>query len=406
MHDLRQVQPGRRLDQLLELQEVARDGLGQRRRAVRRDDRERVDAGHGRGELLRDLRQGLQQAVEHGRLVELLVRLGPLLQRLGLGLAAGEDRGGLRRTLELGGPRLGRPERQLTGTTELVLGLGRLGGLDGGDALRLGLLLEAVALGVGGAAHGGVQLALGQGGLPLRDELLLREDLLLAGGGLERSGRRRQGLRAVRLGEDLRLPQVERALVVGHLGLGVDPLLLGQPARLGLGDLGLAADRGGRRAAHVEDVRAAAVVADLLDGERVEAQPLRAQRPGDGLEHLLGERLAVPDDLLHGQVADDGAQRTGELVRREAVDLLLLAAEALGGRADGDVLVVHLDDRDAGHVQRDALRRRGAVDLDRDPAGGHVEHRQLLDERQDEHAATGHHLLPRQVVRASCPCGR
>src|SRR5690606_16968437 len=195
-------------------------------------------------------------------------RLGALVHRLGLGLADRQGRGGLRltlgaqcvglrRTAGLLGlaaagtlDRLGLGERGATGllglTVEAGLLRGRLGGSDGGGlagvgggdlraATGLGLLLDPVALGVGGLADLRLEVALGQRGPTHGDLLLLGEDRLVAVGLGQRAGRGGVGLGGIGLGLDLGLLQRQRALGDRDLLLGDDARLLRGLARRRLG---------------------------------------------------------------------------------------------------------------------------------------------------------------------------
>ena len=122
------------------------------------------------------------------------------------------------------------------------------------------------------------------------------------------------------------------------LGLG----LLGQPLRLGLalarlalgvglGDGGLlGGDRlgDGRRALDLGDARlaqrleVAVLVADVADGEGVDAQPHVGEVAGRDLLHLLRELVAVLVDVLDRQRAEDGAQVALHRLQRDLGDLL------------------------------------------------------------------------------------
>ena len=87
-------------------------------------------------------------------------------------------------------------------------------------ALRLGLLLDLVARGVGGLADLGLELALGQRGLADGDLLLLGEDRLVAVGLGQRAGRGGLGGGGVGLGLDLGLLERQRPLGDRDLLLG------------------------------------------------------------------------------------------------------------------------------------------------------------------------------------------
>ena len=319
----------------------------------------------GAADLLGDLGEHLDQHLQHRGVVVVRERLGALVHRLGLGLPDREDRGGLGLTLGAGrvglrrttGPlglaaagaldRLGLGERGtagllgLTGEAGLLrLGLGgrdggrlaRLGGGDLGGPLGLGLLLDAVAVGVGGLADLGLELALGQRRLTHGDLLLLRRGS---------PGRGRPGPAARR-----RRPAPEAASVSalisacfsasarlddGDLLLGLDPGLLGLLPGVGLGDRRGLADPGGLGTTEVGEV--GAVVGDVLDLEGVEDQALAGQRVLGLVGDPLGEGRPVADDLLDGQAADDRAQRTGQDLLGERLDVAPAGSGSAGPRA-------------------------------------------------------------------------
>ena len=154
-------------------------------------------------------------------------------------------------------------------------------------------------------------------------------------------------------------------------------------------------DPRGLRPAEVGEV--AAVVGDVLDLERVEDQALAGQRALGLVGHALREGRAVADDLLDGQATDDRAQRTGEHLLGEGLDVGLLAEEALRAEPDLVGVAAHLHDRDAVEVELDALPRDRAADLHRDPAAGEVHRGELLDQRDDEDAAAEDDLLAGEV---------
>ena len=79
--------------------------------------------------------------------------------------------------------------------------------------------------------------------------------------------------------------------------------------------------------------------------------------------------------------ADDRAQRAGQHLLGERLDVVLLAEEPLGGEPDLVGVAADLDDRDALDVQLDALAGDRAADLHRDAAAGQVEGGELLHER-------------------------
>ena len=201
------------------------------------------------------------------------------------------------------------------------------------------------------------------------------------------------------------------------LGLG-DGLLGQQPGLLGLlpgqrlGDRRVLEDPGGLGPAEVLQV--GALGEDVLQLEGVQHQALVGHRVLGLLRDGRGERGPVADDLLDGQPADDRAQRAGEHLAGELLDLGLLVQEALGGGADRVLGAADLDDRHALQVGPDALLADRALDLDVDAAAGQVEHLQLLHHRHHEHRSAHDDLLAGQVggddtlgaLRSTGPCGR
>ena len=215
LQDVEQIDAGGVLDHLDGLQHVVVDLAGQRGRSFRGDDGEFVDAAHGGGDLLGDLRQHLDEHLQHRGLVVVRESGSPLVHGLrlggtdgegrgGLGLALGADGVGLRDAACLLGLAAARPfdclglsERGaalfLTLTGEacgLGLGLcvgdgGRLAGLgleDLGVAPSLGRGFGLVPLRVCRFADLGVELAVLQSGLAHGHLLLLGEDGLIAVG--------------------------------------------------------------------------------------------------------------------------------------------------------------------------------------------------------------------------------
>ena len=129
--------------------------------------------------------------------------------------------------------------------------------------------------------------------------------------------------------------------------------LLGRLAGVRLGDRRGLADPRGLRATEVGEV--AAVVGDVLDLEGVEDQALTGQRALGLVGDALREGGPVADDLLDGEAADDRAQRTGEHLLGEGLDVGLLAEEPLRTEPDLVGVAADLDDGDAVEVELDAL---------------------------------------------------
>src|SRR5262249_33866530 len=101
---------------------------------------------------------------------------------------------------------------------------------------------------------------------------------------------------------------------------------------------------------------------------------------------------------LDGQPTHDRAQRAGEHLARELLDLVLLVEEPLPRGPDRVGGTADLDDRHALQVAADALLAHRALDLDVDAAAGQAEAPQPLDDRAHEHRGAHDHLLAGQVV--------
>src|SRR5262249_28932192 len=107
---------------------------------------------------------------------------------------------------------------------------------------------------------------------------------------------------------------------------------------------------------------------------------------------------AVTDDLLDGQPTHDRAQRAGEHLARELLDLVLLVEEPLGGGADRVGGAADLDDRHALQVGADALLADRTLNLDVDAPAGQAEDLQPLYDRPDEHGRAHDDLLAGEVL--------
>ena len=242
--------------------------------------------------------QRLHEHLHHGGLAVLLVGLGGSRHCLRLGPPHCE----LGRRLGLTLESYGFGDRGTTGTLRLAL-LGAfdgvcvggqftgtpvgLGGSHGGcphafclrhrgRPLGFGVLLDAVALRVGGLADLHLQLLLGDACLSLGNLRLLGQDLLVASRLRQRSGRLGLGGGCVRLGLDLRLAQRKGAFGDGDLFLGSDPLSLRHLVGLGLRDVGGLANLRGLRATQIAQVGAVRV-GDVLDGEGVQGEALAGE---------------------------------------------------------------------------------------------------------------------------------
>jgi hypothetical protein len=149
-----------------------------------------------------------------------------------------------------------------------------------------------------------------------------------------------------------------------------------------------------------DELHVTRLVADGLDGERVDLQAGRGEVAlGRVLDGLL-ELLAVEVELLDGERADDRAQRALEHVLDDGVDGLLLGLEEPFRRvADGLVVGTDLERRDTLHRDLDALAGDGVGEVDVDLPRGELELADLMDEWQDDHAATAHDLEVAPPVR-------
>ena len=312
---------------------------------------------------------------------------GPGGGRLGLGLGAGH--GGL--SLGLG---------VQTGALGVGLGPQQRLGLGG-----LSLLLALVAGGVGGLAHGGVQLALGQGGLGLGRLLPDDGDLALLGGAGDRAGGVGVGLGLVRLGLELGLTQGQVALALGDLLAGGDLGVTGLTLGVGPRDAGVLLDA--LLLGHAQGLDVTAGVGDLGDLEHVDLQTHVGHDALGVVEDVALQGVAVGDEVGDRHVADDRAQGADERLPCGVGDGLVrvgLAQEALGGGAHLLVGVAHLDGGHGGDVDVDLVLVLGG-DLEADRGLGEGQVLDGLDDRQDEVASTGVDDLDRAPVRSGDQTG-
>ncbi len=104
------------------------------------------------------------------------------------------------------------------------------------------------------------------------------------------------------------------------------------------------------------------------------------------------ELVAVGDQVLDREPADDRAQVTVEDLADEVVHLALLGVqEARAGVGDRALVVADLEDRHAAHADRDLLDV-DALDLEHRLVGRHAEVLRLLQHGHDERAAAGDDL--------------
>ena len=123
---------------------------------------------------------------------------------------------------------------------------------------------------------------------------------------------------------------------------------------LGLGDLGIALHGRLMGCSQGGDVARAAVV-DRLDLERVDDQADLFHLRLGGVEDLLGQPLALADDLLDGHGADDRAQVAGEDPSGQHRHVILVLEEAPGRVGDALVVVADLEGDDRPAQQGDPL---------------------------------------------------
>ena len=167
-------------------------------------------------------------------------------------------------------------------------------------------------------------------------------------------------------------------------------LLRRLPVRLRLGDAGLLLHLGGVRGRQVLDV--AGGVVDLLDLQGVDDEAKLLHLLAGVAPRGLGEGLPLPDHLLHGEAADDGA----EMALEDVLDLLFeldlrLVEEAPGGVGDRGEVVADLVDDDRLDADRDALGRH-AGDVELGLVGIEGEVADALDTGHDEGTLAGDDL--------------
>src|SRR5690606_4596060 len=224
---------------------------------------------------------------------------------------------------------------------------------------------------------------------------LFRSDEAVLRGARELARGLRLGVRAVGLGLDGGLLEVEGLLPLGDLLGSLDDGELGGALGLGLGHLGELPGVGGLGAAEVgEVVRARG--GDVGDVEQVDLQALLGEVRLRGLDHTVREALAVRDDLLDRHVADDGAQRALERLLDDLGQQVLLGEEALGGAPHAFLVTTHLEvdrrlDRDLDAVLVHTL------DRDADLALLQRDGEALLQHGPHERPTTDHDALAREL---------
>jgi hypothetical protein len=333
------------------------------RRGVRRDraavaavdevDLAGLDLARGARDLGEDRVEVLQDEHVHRLAAARPPRLRDLGQRRRHRLTVGGDRRGLAGGVEL---------------ADLALDLGR--DLDVGleaELLELATHLLQLALGFGARLQ-----ARGLGALLLDAGLTVELRLDLA------------QLVALLLDDQLRVGHRDLA-ARARAGLG----LLGGAHRVRLRDRRELQDLGDP--ATTEALQVLTVVGDVLDLERVEAQPELLEVGVRRLLELLGELEAILVDLLRRHRREHAADVALERLLGDARDLLAgHAEEALDRVRDEPAVGRDLDVRDRGHRQRDAALgvRAGHLHVHRDVRDVHAH--DVLDERVAD-AATAEH---------------
>lgn len=345
--------------------------------SVEDGERRALDAlgrrGDQAGQHLDELVGGDQRLIAFGERVGPQVdglRLGFGHRPLGVGVAVRLVF--LGRGVRLGLDRLGLGSR--LGQLALPVGLGLGLEVDGvargfGDrplpeGLRIGLGLDPVPVGVGrrpGAVslrvrrtpHLGFELLLLQIGLPFGQHRLLGDDVLRRLGRSQRAGlgRRRVGL--LGLGVEPGLLDGGVTFVLRLQGLRGLLLLGGRLVGMGAGDPGLAGHRRGERCGDVVDVPGR--VLDLLNLERVDHDAQLLHFAVAAVLDLLGEAIALANDLLHGQAADDRTEVTGEDPPDQLLHVVLFGQEPSRHVGDGGGVVADLEGGDGPDVKPDPL---------------------------------------------------
>ena len=197
----------------------------------------------------------------------------------------------------------------------------------------------------------------------------------------------RVGGRGLRL--DLRAPKRDVPLGLDLDLLGLRLADRGLLVRTSLGHARVALDHRQLLLAHEVDV--AGFVVDRLDRECVDLEAGGREVALRRVLDLLQQLLAVHDQLLDRQRADDGAERALEDVLDDRIDLLVAGVqEALGGVADRVHVAPDLERGDALDVDLDALAGDRVRQLDADLARGQLELADLVDEGQHQRAAADH----------------
>ena len=127
-------------------------------------------------------------------------------------------------------------------------------------------------------------------------------------------------------------------------------------------------------------------------------RPIRGHLLLGAVEHLGGQLLTLPDDLLDGHRTDDRAQVAGEDPAGEHRHLVLVRQEPLRGTDDAFGVVADLEGDHRPDVEGNALLGH-ALFGDLGLAHGQCQKSALAEERDDEGAVT---RSPRG--RGRCPC--
>ena len=129
-------------------------------------------------------------------------------------------------------------------------------------------------------------------------------------------------------------------------------------------------------------------VVDLRDLQGVDDQAHLLHVAAGRLRRLLRQRLAVADELLDGEPADDPADVPREDLRDPLAHRVRVVQEPLGRVRDRRVVGPDLERDDAAETDRDALRGV-AVDVRDQLVEVEPELTGRLDHRPDEHALAG-----------------
>ena len=147
--------------------------------------------------------------------------------------------------------------------------------------------------------------------------------------------------------------------------------------------------RDSRNALLAEELDVVRLVGEALDGERVDLQAAGGEVALGRVLHLLEQLLAVADELLDGQRADDRPERSFQHVLDDRVDLFWLGVEeSLCGIAQRFDVTSDLEGGDALDLDFDALAGHSVRQLHADLARSQLELADAVEQRPDERTAT------------------